>query len=290
MELWITFSLLAAFLSSFTNIITKSLSSKLDYHALALSRNAFSLPILWSYLIWKGFPNIDITFWLIIVIMLPIKMVATIMFFRSIQISPISLITPLLSFNPFFIALFAFFILNESLSNVSFIAMILLFAGTYTMHMEYSKLPNLLLPLKRLGSNQGSLLAIGVSILWGTNLPLGKLAIQYSSIEFFTTVFFSLLALFYFPIFLLKSNNNAKHFKNNILKISLMGLFNALLILTSRISIALGPTAVISSIISLSTLFTVIFAGAFLKEKNIIQTFIAATLMTAGAILIILFR
>lgn len=146
---------------------------------------------------------------------------------------------------------------------------------------------DLLAPFKILTTKTGSVLIIVVTIIWGLLYPFGKLATEYSSVYFFTTVYFTLSTILFTPIFLIKSKDGFRSIKKQAVNYTMVGLLTGFFIIATWVSLSLGPTAGVNALTELGIPLTVILAGTFLKEKGLKKRLVATFVMFLGAILII---
>jgi uncharacterized membrane protein len=83
-----------------------------------------------------------------------------------------------------------------------------------------------------------------------------------------------------------KSKHGFQQIKRNFFTFSLNGLFTGIFIVLFFSALRMGPVAAVSSLVSIHILVTVLLAGTLFKEKNLLQRFIAALVMTIGVILL----
>jgi len=285
---WFIIALLAAVLNALKNIATKKVSFNSDQYTVAWASNLLSLPFLFGALFLSGIPQVDNRFWILVLAMMPFEIVVNLLFFKAIKDSALSEAIPFVSFLPLFVALGAFFILKEQLSPILIVALVLLSLGAYIMNIEKETWRDILAPFRILFTNTGSILIIIVTIIWGLLYPLGKLATEYSSAYFFPTVYFTLSTILFTPIFLLKSKNGLQSIKKQAINYGLVGLLTGLFLITTWVSLSLGPMAGVNALTELGIPLTVIFAGTFLKEKGLKKRLVATSVMFLGALLIIL--
>lgn len=284
---WITLSLTAAFLNAFKNILTKKVSFKSDQYTVAWVSNLLALPFLYGALLLSGIPKIDPHFWLLILAMMPFELIVNLLFYQTIKDHELSEAIPFVAFLPLFIAVFAYFILKENLSEILLVAVGIMSLGAYLMNLDPKRSKDWLNPIRSLFSRGGSKIIL-VTAIWGLLTPLGKLAVQYSSATMFPAVYFTFSTLIFTPFFLWKSKNGLQTVRNQKINYSLIGLLYGLFLITNWLAMNLGPTAGVSAFSQLGIFFTVILSGIYLKEKNLRQHLLATTFMLTGAILIIL--
>lgn len=288
MNSWIFLTLLSSFLVSIANVVNKQVNNNLNEYSVGWSRNFFSLPVFWIALSLVGIPAVDPKFWPLLAITAPLELLVVIFFFKALKASPLSIVMPIGSFGALFIAIGAFFILGERITFIHSIAFALLVLGSYLLNVKLGKSKDLLYPIKQLKREKGAFYMLITCLLFGVNIPLGKLMIDYSSPQFYTAIYFSLNVLLFTPLFLKKGTQRFKGIANNFKSVILMGVLNGLFLLTLWQAFSMGPSTMVNAFSRVSVLITVLLAGAFLKEEELLKRLIAGLVMTAGAILVIL--
>jgi len=89
-----------------------------------------------------------------------------------------SLVSPLLTFNPAFTLLIAWFTLDEVPGVRQTLGVVVVLLGAYLLEVEEAR-TGILAPLRLLLQRPGTLLAMLASALWGTTTVLEKLAIDH---------------------------------------------------------------------------------------------------------------
>ena len=103
---WITFSSLYAFFQATTDVFSKKvLKDNCDAYLVGWARWAFAVPFLLITLLFMPIPALDQTFWYNIFLLLPLGITALFLYIKALNLSPISLAIPFLSFTPVFLIL-----------------------------------------------------------------------------------------------------------------------------------------------------------------------------------------
>ncbi|MDA1079979.1 MAG: EamA family transporter [bacterium] len=290
MSSWIVLSLLSAVFGAIVNLATKQVSNnaKLNEYSVAWLRAVTTLPVLWIVLFAKGMPVIDSRFWLLLFIMIPLEIAGTLFYFKAIKISPLSLITPVSALNILFIAIGAYLILGEKLTIIHGAALLLFVLGIYVLNFDFGVSKNILYPFAKLTKEKGVLLIILFCLIVGIIVPIQKMAILYSSSQFFAAVYFSIAAIPFTFLFLRKGRAKLKDMAVSGKAILIMGICNGLYLFAGTKAVSTGKVAFVTAIVSLNILLTIILSGTFLKEKGIFKKFIAGLIMVTGAVLIVL--
>ncbi len=286
--LWVIYALSSAFFLATTDALTKKSLEDSDEYFVAWVRLFFSSPFLLLGLIFIEIPRIDGTFWLAILLSIPLEVLALILYIRAIKISPLSLTVPFLAFTPLFLILTSFIILGEKPDRSGTAGIILITLGVYLLNLQRAY-KGIFEPLKAILKEKGSVLMLLVALIYSITSNLGKLAIQHSSPVFFGIVYFLVLNIVFFPIMLLKSENPFLKLKNNISMPLAIGLFSAIMILFHTLAINLTYVSYMIAVKRTSLLFSIGYGYFLFREENILEKLAGGIMMVAGVILIVFF-
>lgn len=286
MEVWILLAVAAAVVSSATNLFIKDIGTKIDEYAAGFVRNLLILPFMWGMLLFTGFPHVDPNFWKLIVVMLPFEFFLVIFYQKAFKLSPVSLLVPIISLSPIFIAIVSFFLFNEKLTFFHVIALIAFVIGVYFLNLKASD-KHILSPITSLFKDKGPVYMLIVAVILGVTVSLGKQAIVASSPQFFSAVYYSFVTIMLFPLYKMKSNLKFNGFLEHKKSLILLGIFNPIGLLLVFSAFRTGPTAIVQAISSSSVLFSVLLAGTFLKEQGIKKRIIASLFILAGTLLLV---
>jgi drug/metabolite transporter (DMT)-like permease len=107
---------------------------------------------------------------------------ANLLFIRSVQLSPLSLTVPLLSLTPAFTTLMSLLLLREVPTLRQTYGLFLVVAGAFALYTGGGSGALLHGRWRFLVAEPGSLLMIGVAVLWSITAPLDKLATARSTV------------------------------------------------------------------------------------------------------------
>jgi drug/metabolite transporter (DMT)-like permease len=286
---WIVFALCAPVFAALTDIFTKRANRELDEFSTGWLRNILAIPILLIALLVSGIPKVDPNFWKVLIAVMPLEVTVVYIYFRAVKVSPISVSAPFTAFHPIFITLGAFIILGETIKASLILPIVLLIAGAYFMNLDLSQMRNIFAPFKKLKQEKGPILMILAGLIFGINVPVGKILTGYSSPQFYAAIYFPLSGLLFTPLFITKGKDSFSNILKHSWVLIAVGAFNSLYLLTQWLANSRGPIGPISAIGKLSILITILLAGLHLKEKEILQKIIASLFMIAGAVLVVIY-
>ena len=132
-------------------------------------------------------------------ILIFIGLVSAILFLKAIANSELSLTIPLLSFTPLFSAILSFFLLDEQLTIIQYLAIFLIILGTLILYSSDLRVSSIFYSIEKLKNNVSAKLMLIVALSWSITPILDKISLQYSSIPvhgFFQSFGMLLLLLF----------------------------------------------------------------------------------------------
>jgi drug/metabolite transporter (DMT)-like permease len=189
-------ALVATILISFLPILNKRILRDARPVLVAWVVNAASLPLLavgtllltqcsltlasrgMPFSCTTHFPHIDGIFVAALLASVALNFMATLLSTYALAQADASLVSPLLTFNPSFTLLIAWYTLGETPGIRQTIGVGLVLVGAYLLGVEEAR-TGLLAPLHVLFHRTGALLAVIAGALWGATTVLEKLSIEH---------------------------------------------------------------------------------------------------------------
>ena len=293
--LWVFFALLTAFSLSTADALSKRAmapdrstqgQAKSDEYVIAWVREGYALPFIALAFFFIPIPHLDKTFWLSVLVLLPLEIAALILYVKAIKLSPLSLTIPYMALSPVFIIIIAFSLLGELPDKSGFAGIFLITVGAYLLNVKASSL-GLLGPIKAIAKERGSVLMIIVAIIYSVTSTIGKIAVQHSSPIFFG---------FFYPLLLtiaLSIVVGAKGTLHGVVSrpatFLTIGIFTAIMILSHFLAISMADVAYVISIKRTSLIFSVLYGWVVFKEVDIGERLLGSGLMLAGIVSITVF-
>ena len=294
--LWFWLALSAAFFVALGDALNKRFFARDGMVLMAIARTLGPLPFLVVFLL-ASFPPEEFmartlsalqnpAFLKTVGLLLPLETLALLLYMEAIRISPLSLTLPLLSFTPVFIILTGYLILGERPSWQGVSGILLVVAGGYLLHWPAIS-QGLLAPFRALFRKKGSLLMLGVALIYAVTSVLGKKAILLSEPLWFAGTYFVILGLFVPSVLGLFFRPPLGRFlRLRPHGILLLGLTQALMVIAHMKAISLAPAAYMIAVKRTSILFGILFGGAFFRETHLRVRLLAASVMLAGVALL----
>ena len=133
---WLSLTLLCAFTLASADAATKKYLA--DYTALELTVIRFALTgfILAPLLLLQSMPLLPWAFWGWLAVLLPLEILAMLLYMRAISSSPLAQTLPYLAFTPVFSTVTGLVLLNERVSLPAFTGILLVALGAYYLNLD----------------------------------------------------------------------------------------------------------------------------------------------------------
>ncbi|MFW5486893.1 MAG: EamA family transporter [Desulfovibrio sp.] len=287
MPFWFLVSLSVAFAAASEVAVAKRFFGSMSPLHMTAVPMLYSLPISFGMLLLLPWPNeIPAQFWYTLVILLPFNTAGFICHMASVNLSPLSLTMPFLSFTPAVVILTGYLFLGETVSNAGVAGIGLIVAGSYIINLNTLRRDDLLAPFRAILQEQGSRLMLIAAVLYGLCVVLGKKMVTLSSPVFSGTIFFASFALCVLSALRLSGRIRFAPLLHRPLAGFLVAGVSFVQVLLHMWAVSLVQTAYMVSVKRLSGLFSVGFGALVFHETNIAMRLAGAGVMFAGAVLI----
>lgn len=288
--MWQVLAITSALFSALAAIFEKKALFKSSPLSFSLLLSAIILLLTLPFLFFVDFTALQATTLLVLYGKSILGALAFLLVMHGLKKLEISSSLPLLVLTPAIVAVFAFFLLDETLNAVDIIGMVLLLIGTY--YLQLKKGDVWLSPFKTAFRNKAYIYLCGAILLFTTTTLLDKTLLKTYKLQpeafipiqqlFFTLNFAILFA------FSKKERTGIKRTFNDTWKIILAIAFFAVIYRYSHIlAIKAGSVALVLSIKRTSVFFATVFGGQYFKDQNLVRKSIATLIMIVGAIVII---
>lgn len=299
MELWFYLAILSAILFALKEIVSKKLLGKYDISPAQLTFEQHLVAGLIMLLFFLPFINYFIFYEQLYLFLgkSVFVTIVSILYLSLLKEFDISLVSPLLNLSPLFLLVFSTIFLNETISYIQMLGIVVIIFGTYileiTKNHHRAKVPHKFHFKNLLSKPPEFFVKIVVLLISMSFIAIFDKTILNNGVNVYTNIYFtSLLIFIIISIYFIKQNYFITACRRSIhqpqtLLIGVIAVADTFTIL-SAISL---PGALVSLIIPLrrtSTLFSAFFGGLLFHEKHLGKKLFAAGIMLAGVILIIL--
>jgi len=281
---WLILALVAAVCVGISDIIAKNILKKEDPYLVALGKMIFAAPLLLPILFIVDIPALTPVFWKTVAILAPLEITAIIFYMKGIQISPISLTVPFLSFTPVFIIFTGFLMLGEVPTLYGALGIVFVVAGAYILNIRNWR-RGILAPFKAIFEEKGSVCLLVTALIYSITSVLGKKAILASDPIFFAGFYTPFIALFLLPIAIKKSNNIKKLVKKPGMLI-VIGILLAITAVCHFKAISMVEAAYMIAVKRSSILISTVIAYFVYRDDHIREHLLGAGIMFLGVVVI----
>lgn len=287
---WIALSLLAAFSLATSDALTKKIITKDNEYVIAWLRVVYALPALVAAAVLSPKPSLDSTFIAAFCTALPLDILAILLYYKALRLSPLSLSLPFLSLTPVFLILFSRIIMGEAVSGAGAAGIALIALGGYSLNLSALR-TGPLGPLRAVVNERGSLYMLVVALIYSITSTLGKLAVAHSSPAFFGATYYVALALCLLPVIMLRSDRKQFFAEVRVTARSVLlpGAFDSMHAVTHFFAVSMVNVAYMVSVKRSSLILGSIYGFLFFGERNIRERMAGALLMFGGFVMIMVF-
>lgn len=229
-----------------------------------------------------------------------INIIATILFYRALRTTDLSLTVPMLAFTPVFLILTSFLILGEIPSPAGAAGILLVAAGAYLLNLEYRDggACSLTGPFLRLRHDRGILAMLIVSFLYSISVNYDKRVVLESDPVFGSAIVLLLLGTAFLvlaalqgrlgmPASLLPGDRLVPRHAGLPVFLAI-GLVLALEVITINTAYMMAIVPYVITVKRLAIFFSVLAGGLLLGERHLGGRIAGAAVMIAGAAVIAL--
>ncbi len=286
--MWVVFALISAFTLATSDALTKKALKDSNEYLAAWFRFFFSLPLLLIIWLFVPVPELDAEFYKAFAILVPLETVTIVLYIKALRLSPLSLTLPFLALTPVFLIFISYLIVGEKVSFRGGAGIFLIAAGSYTLNINEIK-KGIFEPFRSISREKGSIMMIGVAVIYSLTASFGKVAIEHSSPLFFAVTYFMALTVFFAPIaFWMGRKELGVFFRDKqFRKLILPGVFFAVMAATHMLAMNLTKVAYMISVKRLSLIIGIMYGYFLFREENIKERFLGAVLMLIGFVLVV---
>jgi drug/metabolite transporter (DMT)-like permease len=209
------------------------------------------------------------------------------LYFRALQISPLSLCVPFLAFTPVFLIPTGFVLLGELPSPLKLLGVALIVVGSLVMHRRLFAI-GWTAPIKAVIREKGSRYMLLVSFIFSITNPLDKKLVVMSDV-FVEAVAYGLgLCVSFFLLGKLQRAKFGAAIRSNVKWVSLAGLSDAVSLLFQLASYTYLAVVITVSIKRAGIILAVVAGWFFFRERGITDKLIATAVMFCGVLILYL--
>lgn len=282
---WFYLALLSAMSLALADAFAKKYFHTSSGWELLLIR--FSVPgiLLLPITLSGSYPPLDSEFWWWIAGLVPLELLAMLLYSLAIRDSALYLTLPYLAFTPVINVFTGNLILGETVSSDKLLGILLVVFGAYLLNSKKHAITHpkhLLLPLYSIFSERGSRLMLVAAIVYSFTSVLGKGAMQYVEPKYFGAFYFSAIGIVGIVLALLIKPRSIAVIYRQPVSTLVVSVFMGAMVISHFMAIALVEVAYMITVKRTSLLFGMILGALMFSEKGLAQHFVAGSLMVIG--------
>ncbi|WP_455206481.1 EamA family transporter [Kaarinaea lacus] len=282
---WFYLALISAISLAFADAFSKKYFPSGSGWELLLIR--FTVPgvLLLPMTLAGSYPPLESQFWWWIAGLVPLELLAMLLYSLAIRDSALYLTLPYLAFTPVISVVTGNMILGESVSSEKLVGILLVVVGAYLLNSKKHAITHpkhLLLPLVSIVSEKGSRLMLIAAIVYSFTSVLGKGAMQHVEPKYFGAFYFSVIGIVGLLTTLLVRPKSIAIIYRQPVSTFVVAIFMSVMVISHFLAIALVEVAYMITVKRTSLLFGIILGALMFSEKGLTQHLIAGTLMVIG--------
>lgn len=286
---WFALSLVCAFALASSDAAVKRWLHDAETRELLVIRLGLTGVLLLPWALTFDLPPLPPAFWGWLAILLPLEIVAMLLYVRAIRDYPLSLTLPYLAFTPVLVILTGRIVLGETVSGLGLLGILLVVAGSWLLNFEPTgrlTLLRLVAPLKAILVNRGSRLMLGAAGIYAVTSVGGKAAMQWMPAAQFGAFYFALLGSLVLILAAVTRPQALHVVRFGVLPLLVVTGLMALMVITHFMALEKVEAAYMIAVKRTSLLFGMLYGAWFFSEKHLGRHLLAGALMVGGVALI----
>ncbi len=288
---WIGLSLICAFSLASADAATKRWLQGFSARELVVVRFGIVGLLMTPLLI--GMPPITelpADFWLWIAALIPLELIAMLLYMAAIRDHPLSLTLPYLAFTPVFVIGVAWVVLGETVTSTGAAGVLLIVAGAWLLnsgHAHRADRRSWIRPLTAILREPGSRMMLLVAAIYAVTATLGKGAMRHLGPEHFGAFYVALLGTSVWLLFVLPRPGILLRIFGRPVPVLLVALLMMVMVYTHFLAIQQIEVAYMIAVKRTSLLFGIFYGALLFREPGLVARLPAGVLMVAGVVLIL---
>jgi drug/metabolite transporter (DMT)-like permease len=289
---WLPLALICAFTLASADAATKAWLQGFSAAELAVVRFGMAGLLLTPLL--AGLPPLSALpppFWWTLAVLVPLEILAILLYLAAIRDHPLSLTLPYLAFTPVFGMGVAWVLLGERVTAAGAAGVLLVVAGAWLLNSDQVRRTDWrtwMAPWRAIWRGPGSRLMLAVAVIYALTSTLGKGAMRHLGAEHFGAFYYGVLGLAVILVFALPRPALLRKLASRPLAVAAVGLLTGISAYTHFLAIQQVQVAYMIAVKRTSLLFGILYGVLWFRERGLLRRLPAGGLMVAGVALILL--
>jgi drug/metabolite transporter (DMT)-like permease len=289
---WLPLALISAFSLASADAATKAWLQGLTAPELAVARfgtaGVLMVPLLLNL---PPLASLPAEFWWTLAVLLPLEVLALLLYLAAIRDHPLSLTLPCLAFTPVFAMGIAWGLLGERVTSQGAAGVVLVVTGAWMLNGNLARMADWrswARPLLAILHEAGSRMTLIVAMIYALTSTLGKGAMRHLGPEFFGPLYFTLLGLAVTLLFALPRPAVLRRLATRLWAVLVVGALTSVMAYTHFLAIHQVEVAYMIAVKRTSLLFGILYGVLWFREEAVWRRLPAGALMVMGVFLIVL--
>lgn len=289
---WLALSLICAFSLASADAATKAWLQGFSAAELAVVR--FGIAGLLMTPLLQGLPPLTALpaqFWWTLAVLVPLEVLAMVLYMAAIRDHPLSLTLPYLAFTPVFVIGIAGVLLGERVTARGAAGVLLVVAGAWLLNADQARLADRrswTAPLRAILYQPGARMMLAVAAIYALTSTLGKGAMRHLGPEYFGPFYFGVLGLAVILVFGLPRPALWRRLAARPAAVVTVGVLSGIMAFTHFLAIQQVQVAYMIAVKRSSLVFGILFGALWFRERGLLRRLPAGGLMVVGVALILL--
>ncbi len=289
--MWFFLALVSAFALASADAYTKKWFAGTSGLDLIVVRFALPALLLAPVLSVVPFSTLDLHFWLLIMLLVPLEIAAMYLYVKAVRDAPLHLTLPFLSFTPVFNILTGWLFLGERVSLAGMGGILLIVAGAYVINVRpgHSYRPaQILQPFIAIKDTRQSVMMLAAAAIYSLTSTLSKQALAYMPPAVFGAFYFVVIGAGTVALMFVLRPAALGVLKRAFAPSVLVALMMSAMVVAHFLSIARIEVAYMIAVKRTSLLFGLVYGYLLFHDSRFRNNISAGLLMLAGVCIIVL--
>ena len=282
---WLTLSLICAFALASSDAAVKHWLRSAGARELVVIRLGLSGLLLLPLVLTFDLPPLPLPFWGWMALLMPLELLAMLMYMKAIRDYPLALTVPYLAFTPVLVVASGWLVLGERVSGQGLFGIALVVLGSWLLNFEHKQrlsLRTLVAPLRAIVANPGSRLMLATATIYSVTSVGGKAAMQWMPPEQFGAFYFAVLGLVALVVFGATHPAALRVQRHGLVPLLVIAGLMAVMVVTHFMALAQVEAAYMIAVKRTSLLFGILYGALLFGERHLGRHLVAGSLMIAG--------
>lgn len=286
---WFPLALIAAFTIASADAAAKAFYPDRRGVEILVLRMGTAGVLLLPVSLLNPIPAVPPAFWGWMALLVPLELVAHLLYFRAIRDSALHLTLPYLAFTPVFNVVTGWLVLGETVSPAGLGGVLLVVCGAYLLNLDHAfDGGGALAPFRAMGRERGPRRMLLVAALFSLTAPMSKAAMAYATPWTFGPFYYTVIGLVLLAGVALWRPRTLGVLAHRPHRYLLVGLLMAVMIVSHFLAIARVEVAYFVAVKRTGLLFGILYGALLFKERQLGRHLFAGGLMVAGVAAIVI--